>query len=114
MRIAFDCSGTLIRNFENSKDIAEFFRWLQSEGHEVVIWSNSFDYALQAKEEHKLEAECMMKFCKFDEEDKTKWFDVAIDDDMSQTYLAAKSFISASDIPSDGEYKEFFERMKNG
>ena len=36
---------------------------------------------------------------------------IAIDDDMSQTYLAAKHFIDVRDIPSDGEFKSWFDLM---
>lgn len=100
-RIAFDCSGTLIRGGSNIEAAVKLIKWLQSKGHEVVIWSNAWNYTQEAKKKHGLSCECDMKRCTWDYDNEDDYFDIAIDDDMSQTYLATKLLLNVCDIPND-------------
>jgi hypothetical protein len=110
-RIAFDCSGTLLGGDSN---VVLLFKWFQSKGCEVVIWSNCYDYTLKAKERHGLDAECMMKQCKWDyDNDESQYFDMCVDDEPSQVeYLAAKQVIAVHKIPYEvEEFEEAFGHL---
>jgi hypothetical protein len=98
MRIAFDVKGTL----EGSKSAAvlAMLRVFQEQGHEVVVWSNSFGYVQDVLAKHSLTCYGETKSTKWDREPEN-FYDLAIDDDSSQTYLAANRFIWVRDIPSD-------------
>ena len=107
-KVAFDCSGTLLGR---EAKVVKLFKWFQAKGCEVVIWSNSYGYTLDAKERHGLEAECMMKSFKFDLEE-SEHFDICVDDEPDQIeYLAAKHMISVHEIP---ENEEEFEQAFGG
>ena len=108
MRIAFDCSGTLLSNQDK---VVKLFKWFQSNGHEVVIWSNAWSYTQKAKDLHNLDAECQMKSFRFDVEDEYH-FDICVDDEPSQIeYLAAKEVISVYDIPeNESEFESFLQK----
>jgi phosphoserine phosphatase len=47
MKIAFDVDYTLIDQHDKPKhDVIDLFRWFQSHGHEMIIWSGGgLDYA---------------------------------------------------------------------
>jgi len=101
MRIAFDVKGTLEGPKKNI--LLSAFVKLQEMGHECVVWSNSYGYAVDAVRDNNLDAEPMSKTMKMDlDHDETKFFDVAIDDDSSQTWLAAKRFIWVHEIETTG------------
>ncbi|NJO48172.1 MAG: hypothetical protein HC840_00490 [Leptolyngbyaceae cyanobacterium RM2_2_4] len=97
MRIAFDVKGTV----EGSKGavILEAFRKLQGAGHTCVVWSNLYSYATDAIAKHGLDAEAESKRSTRDLEDYSlEPFDVAIEDDRSQTWLGAKRLIFVDEI----------------
>jgi threonine dehydrogenase-like Zn-dependent dehydrogenase len=101
MRIAFDVKGTLEGPKKNI--LLVVFAELQKRGHECVVWSNSYGYAVDAVRDNDLNAEAMSKTTKWDvDDDQAKFVDVAIDDDSSQTWLAAKRFIWVHEIETAG------------
>lgn len=100
MRIAVDVKGTI----EGPKQVSilAMIRRAQELGHEVVVWSNSFGYAVDAVKKHSLNCEPQDKKMKSDlDNDESAFFDLVIDDDMSQDWLAAKRFLWVRDIPND-------------
>ena len=107
MRVAFDVKGTLA----GPEKIEKFFKWFQSKGCEMVIWSNLYSYTTEIKEKLGLEAETMSKKGTFDCEDEMEYMDIAIEDDHSQTWLAAKKIIFVDEVP---ENEEDFEKLYGG
>lgn len=102
MRIAFDVKGTI----EGPKGdvILGAFKKLQELGHTCVVWSNLYSYAVDAITKHGLSAEAMNKRSMSDlDEYSAKPYDVAIEDDRHQIYLAANRFIFVDDITTSDE-----------
>jgi len=100
MRIAVDVKGTL--EGRRKQDILAMIQVFRDAGHEVVIWSNSFSFAVNTVANNKLDLEPMSKRTKWDCEDNPElYMDIAIDDDSSQTYLAARRFVWVHEIPED-------------
>lgn len=115
MRIAFDVKGTI--DGPKGKFVLGLFKFLQDLGHECVVWSNSYGYAVDAVMTHALNAEAMPKKGKgdFGYEDKASHFDIAIEDDTSQTWLAAKRFIWVHELPGAmGGIKKLAEDIHSG
>ena len=105
MRVAFDVKGTLA----GPEKILKLFKWFESKGCQMVIWSNAYGYTTEIKEKLGLEAETMSKFGTFDVSDKSEYMDIAIEDDTSQTWLAAKKLIFVHEVPSDeSKFEELF------
>lgn len=99
MKIAFDVKGTI--DGPKGDVILEAFKKLQELGHTCVVWSNLYSYATDAIAKHGLNAEAHDKRMKMDlEYDESRYFDVAIEDDRRQEYLAANRFIFVDDITS--------------
>ncbi len=102
MRIAFDCHGTLLGY--RGEVIAEAFKKLQELGHECVVWSNAYGYTTDAVNKHSLKAPTMTKKTRGDIEDyEMGLFDVAIDDDRSQTWLGAKNFVWVDEVTGNSD-----------
>jgi hypothetical protein len=100
MRIAIDVKGTI--EGPKKKAILSILHMLQALGHEVIVWSNMYSYATDAIRDNKLTCEASPKRDKGDyDHDESQYFDIAIDDDTKQDYLAAKHFIWVKDIPED-------------
>lgn len=98
MRIAFDVKGTI--EGPKKQQVLHMFKAFQEAGHEVVVWSNSIFYAQSAVENNDLKVEYMDKRMKGDYDfDESLFFDIAIEDDRSQTWLAAKKFLFVDEIP---------------
>lgn len=97
-RVAFDVMGTLTGN--KGSLIEHIFRALQAEGVECVVWSNSFGYAIDAIASLNLEnTHPMRKMSRFElQEHNLEMFDLAIEDDRSQTWLGAKDFAFVDEI----------------
>ena len=101
MKIAFDVKGTI----EGSKkqQVLRMFKLFQDAGHDVIVWSNSYGYAVDAIENNLLKNtnphDKKMKMDVDYEEDR--YVDIAIEDDRSQTWLAAKKFVFVDEIPTD-------------
>ena len=76
MIVAFDIDGTLIDNSDQPRhDVIDLFRWFESPGHTMAIWSGGGkDYARQKARELNLKALIYMK-CSVD-------VDIAVDDAM--------------------------------
>jgi hypothetical protein len=108
LKIAFDCSGTLTGRDE--KKVVALYKWFQSKGCEMFIWSNLYSYTTLAKNAHNLEGECLSKYGAHDWMDVDKdWMDICVDDDSSQTWLKAHRMICVNDIPSnEGEFESKF------
>ena len=101
MKIAFDVKGTI--DGPKGHIILVVFEELQKRGHECVVWSNSINFAFDAVKENDLEADFMSKKGKWDcDNNPDEYFDVAIEDDRSQIYLAAKRFIWVDEIETAG------------
>lgn len=104
MRIAVDVKGTL--EGHKRAQILRMMLFLQDEGHEIVVWSNAYGYAVDAVKnlaETALEGiEPQDKRTKSDmDHEESRYFDIAIEDDRSQEWLAAKHFIWVDEIPTD-------------
>ena len=103
-KIAVDVKGTL--EGPRRAQIIQMIRMLLAQGHDVQIWS----FGLGAQGAYRLKAatgidlEWDDKFSKHDAQEQGRdLFDVAIEDDRSQIYLAAKKFIWVDLIPTEPE-----------
>jgi hypothetical protein len=102
MRIAFDVKGTL-QGHDGERVLALLLK-LQELGHECLVWSNSYGYAVDCVKKLGLKCEYQSKTDKSDaDHDETRYVDLAIDDDSTQTWLASKRFIWVRDLPKDIE-----------
>lgn len=102
MRIAFDVKGTI--EGPKGKVILEAFVKLQGLGHTCVVWSNLYSYATEAIEKHSLNADAESKRSAYDMEGyDTKPYDVAIEDDRSQTWLGANKLIFVDEIGDNSD-----------
>lgn len=100
MRIAFDVKGTI--DGPKGELILDLFRGLQANGHECVVWSNLYSYAVDAVKNHKLSAQAMSKQSKGDLlSNGQELFDLCIEDDYRQTYLGAKQILFVDKITPD-------------
>lgn len=115
MKIAVDVKGTL--EGPKRKQIVHIIKEALNKGYEVTIWSNG----LGRQGAEGLEREYGIKLPyedKFSKRDAETWerglFDLAIEDDTSQSYLAAKKFLWVHEIPeSDEDALKAFESLLN-
>jgi hypothetical protein len=111
MKIAFDCLGTL--QGRDSAKVVALYRALQSKGHDMYVWSSDFSMAMRLNRELKLEATVQGKVSKSEAADEGEGLlDIAIDDDQSQTWLAAKYIVLVRDIPSK-DVEAFADKLIN-
>ena len=109
MKIACDVKGTL--EGYKKKQVLRLLDLFSRAGYEVTIWSNLSIYAFDAVKNNNLKAEVDSKRMKSDypyDNDETKFFNYAIEDDRSQTWLAAKNFIWVDEIPEDMKAVDLF------
>ena len=101
MKIAFDVMGTI--KGPKKEQVLKMFKLFQEAGHEVIVWSNSFGYAVDAINDNNLtNTEPRDKRMKMDVDyEENRYVDIAIEDDRRQTWLAAKKFIWVDEIPID-------------
>jgi hydroxymethylpyrimidine pyrophosphatase-like HAD family hydrolase len=100
MRIAFDVLGTL-KGYKGPA-LAEAFKKLQAMGHECVIWSSEYSFTLEIKKHYGLECDTMRKESKSENNyEEQHYFDVAVEDDRNQTYLAAHKFVFVDELRSN-------------
>ena len=101
MKVAFDVKGTIDGHKQDL--VLKLFKGLQNKGHECVVWSNLYSYAVDAIRDHKLtNTEAMSKMSRFDLRDREmEPMDIAIEDDRSQTWLGAKRFIFVDELNED-------------
>lgn len=101
MKIAFDVKGTI----EGPKKdlVLKLFKGFQAQGHTCVVWSNMYSFAIGAIKDNDLEnTNAMMKFSKGEAElGEVDFFDLAIEDDRRQTYLAANKFLFVDEITEE-------------
>lgn len=98
MRIAFDVKGTI--EGPKKKFVLGLLKYLQDQGHEVIVWSNSYGYAVDAIKDNALNCVPQSKTTTWDcDGDPERFVDLCIDDDSSQTWLASKRFIWVHDLP---------------
>lgn len=111
MKIAFDCLGTL-DGFNKAKVLA-LYRALQSRGHDMYVWSSEYSMAIRLNKELNLNGKPISKFGSrpWESEDgiEDDKMDIAIDDDASQTWLAAKYILLVRDI--HGDIEELADRL---
>jgi len=102
MRIAFDVMGTLAGT--KGDVLLEAFRKLQDLGHTCVVWSNSISYAVETVKKHNLNTDAQWKKSKFDLEDfSMEPYDVAVEDDRSQTWLGANAFVWVDEVTNNSD-----------
>ena len=98
MRIAFDVKGTI----EGPKKalVLTIFNRLQEAGHTCVVWSNYYPYAVDAIKNNGLQnTQPMDKLTTTELQERgLEPFDLAIEDDRSQTWLGAKKFAFVDDL----------------
>ncbi len=112
MKVAFDCSGTLMGCGPDSK-VLKLFKWFESKGCEMIIWSNAYSYTVQAMEENGLHAECMSKPYRTYVEPEN-YMDIAVDDEDQSRILPTKHIILVHDIPDDEAlFEETFGELLN-
>ena len=93
MKVAFDVKGTLYG--ERQGLVLKLFDVLQKAGHEMFVWSNSYQYATDAVKDLNLPASPMLKFGKWERKDEQ--MDLCIEDDHSQEWLGSKRIIFVDD-----------------
>jgi len=72
-------------------------------GHECVIWSSEYSMTIEIKEHYGLtNCKCMSKCSKYEMEEQD-YFDVAVEDQRSQTYLAARNFAFVDELRSNSD-----------
>lgn len=62
MKIAFDVKGTI--EGPKGKFVLGMLKMFQDAGHEVIVWSNAYGYAVDAVRDHELDAEAHLKWSK--------------------------------------------------
>lgn len=102
MRIAFDVKGTI----EGPKKalVLRLFEGLQDKGHTCIVWSNYYGYAVDAIKDNNLsKTEPMDKMSAYGlkERRNEEPFDLAIEDDRSQTYLGANKFLFVDELTEE-------------
>lgn len=115
MRIAFDVKGTI--EGPKKKFVLGLLQYLHGMGHEVIVWSNSYEFAKDAVRDNGLiNVKFQSKETVMDlDEESSHMMDLAIDDDRSQTWLASRRFIWVHDLPeATGGIKELAERISAG
>lgn len=118
MRVAFDVQGTL--EGRNQDKVRALFQWFAAKGAALTVWSNGMRMdvlSLELQKEFGIESDAMWKKTKsdvlWDDDNEESFFDIAVDDDTQQTWLAAKNFIWVHEIPEDStqfdkKYGHFF------
>lgn len=107
MKIASDVKGTI--EGSKKKQVLKMLDLFSRAGHQITVWSNLYSYAVDAVKDNNLKADAMSKRSKSDVDyEEEKYFDIAIEDDGRQTYLAAKRFVWVNDIPDDIDQIEAF------
>lgn len=108
--VAFDCQGTL---FTGGKVLA-LYKWFESKGCQMIIWSSSYFYTEQAAEKFNLDGLCRSKVFRTDIEE-VDFVDIAIDDngwfreEEKIPLLATHHLIDVMEIPSDeSKFEELF------
>lgn len=113
MKIAFDVKGT-IEGPDQYKVLKLFFA-LKALGHEMIVWSSEYSYAVRANKKHGLDAIVMSKLWKADTIGSVEyWMDLAIDDDSSQDYLASHKFLWVRHLPSMDKIDDLAKSITEG
>lgn len=110
IRIAFDCMGTLDNPQDTREEarIVKLFRWFQSKGCHMVVWSSDYDLAVETNKRHNLNAdEVVRKYSWVDANNQGMPYMTIKVDDQKQDYLAAANTIYVRHVWDDSE--EFFE-----
>lgn len=124
MKVAFDVKGTL----EGPDKVLALYKWFESKGCEMIVWSSVHSFAVRCAEELKLDGEVMSKRDKLDDEDKALnpgyYMDIAVDDDNfsvfdgeTVSWLACENLIKVHEIPEcpaefDKTYSHYFTEEK--
>lgn len=125
MKVAFDVKGTL----EGPPKVLALYKWFESKGCEMIIWSSIYSYAEECAHDLKLDGEIMSKRNRMDSED-LKFnpgynMDIAVDDrdfsefdDKTVSWLACDNLIKVHEIPNDISqfeacYGHFFKKNKD-
>jgi len=113
MVVAFDVSGTLRGG---GFRVEELFKWFQSKGCEMVIWSNEFTWALDEAKQMGLSTDnARRKITKYDADNElSRFMDIAVDDDPRSTHLAAKHFIFVNKIVHPSKFEETYGPLLTG
>lgn len=115
MKVACDVKGTL--EGSKKKQVLKLLELFAKAGYEITVWSNLYSYAVDAVRDNNLRADSDQKKGKFDypySDDESLHFNFAIEDDRSQTWLAAKQMIWVDQIPEDMAAVELFFRELMG
>jgi hypothetical protein len=98
MRVAFDVKGTL--DGPNSQKVWKLLQTLESKGCDITIWSSWLPFASELVSNRRLNFKYQSKELRGDVP-LNEWFDVAVEDDTQQDFLAAKRFVFVKDIPEE-------------
>jgi hypothetical protein len=101
MKIAFDVKGTIEGHMK--EQVLYMLKLFQEAGHEIIVWSNSYSFAVDAVEDNELNARAESKGDKWNTSEEN-FYDLAVEDDVQQgDWLAAKKFVFVKDIPESLE-----------
>lgn len=106
IRVAFDVKGTLEGAYQDK--VRDLFKAFEKLGCKLTVWSNMPAYAHDIIQELGLKADWMGKKMLSDMIDSIEGpFDIAIEDDPSQTWLAAKDIVLVRDLPIPSQIPGF-------
>jgi hypothetical protein len=101
VKVAFDVKGTI----EGPKKelVLKLFKAFQENGYECVVWSNWYRFAVDCIKDNKLENTTPeTKRSKSDFRDyEIPLYDLAIEDDRSQTWLAASRIVFVDELTDE-------------
>lgn len=106
LNVIFDVRGTLVGRKEET--VHRLFKMFEQKGHTVSIWTNGmFSDVPQEFQKYPIFRKHNMAFGRElidnGNDPATSIFDIAVDDDTNQNYLAAHEFIWVHDIPTDAD-----------
>jgi len=109
--IAFDVQGTLVGR--NQSKVFSLLQWCRSQDMKIIVWSNGISPEQIIKNHYPnwdlSQVEFSKKYSRLEAENwDMQIFDYAVEDDLSQNYLAAHEFIFVSDFI---RFESSFDRL---
>lgn len=123
MKVAFDVKGTLQGGGDK---VHKLFKWFESKGCKMIIWSSFYDYAIKAQKKFGYDASIMEKLPRLLDEDLENNpnynIDIAIDDNNFirrngeiEPIIACNHMIAVDEIPEDeSKFEEFYGHLLKG
>lgn len=121
--VAFDCKGTLFAGGETGNRVHALYKWFESKGCKMIIWSSLYSYTTDAVKLFKLNGEQRHKEpFSFDEEflkhNPDYNVDIAVDDnawvmrsEKIQPTVACNHMIKVHQIPAPEHFEETYSHL---